>query len=931
MRAPVERLAEAGYVSQALKQLRLLNNPSLELRALRAELEALASNRDVAMKLANEVAASSGATAAVVRGLTVSGRLNYYSGRVLEGQQQFGRARELAVQINDAELEALALGEYIQSLLRFVGLEAAVGYLAHYRRTAIRAGRHSSLATLHRILAEAELKAGRSHRAIRELDLSGLHVEATQDQVSLAQLHFARSAAVGLLGDMFGSLAHALKAVDVASECGATSLLQSALVNVAHCQIVLGLHRAAEQTLAGLTAASNPSLGRELVIRGNQLALATAVRNEALASSIDQQFGPIAALQSFTNAQWYKLDALTYHLAFGRAAEAASIGQQCLSEPTEADRDYLSRVEVATAEALAVEGRHAPAADLVSRVATGHSGYLPEFIAATQRVSARLSTDSTSAAFEHYSRSARIFGHIGHIIGRGEALHNAAALRASLAVTGAPDAVVPHVTTFYVEPAASFGRVDVPSDAAPATMPEAMASATRAAAAMVDLTSRPMLAGYELLSLAASSGAADTAVMLSRANGSSAVVGWVGADRADEKLLHPSDDCVTFGLGADRDREITVVVRPRNQRSARTTLLALQRLVTNGLTLHRAAVAESETSAIWPEPLPEQQLGFVCVAESMLELLRVTRRVASSNITVLITGETGTGKELLARAIHNCSPRAKKVFLPFNCTAVPRDMLDSQLFGYKRGAFTGAQDAFPGVIRGAAGGTLFLDEIGELGMDVQPKLLRFLESRDVHPLGEPTPVAVDVRIVAATNANLDHLVAQGKFRDDLYYRLNVVKLTIPPLRERREEIPLLLDHFLERSQKEGSKSGIRIGETAAEYLLLYDWPGNVRELANEVRRAVALAESGAVLMPEHLSARLAASRRTVPVGQRPPAPTELLVRRDQPLNAAVEHVERALIQDALRVHGNVEDAARALGLSRKGLYLKRQRLKIDEV
>ena len=931
MRAPVERLAEAGYVSQALKQLRLLNNPSLELRALRAELEALASNRDVAMKLANEVAASSGATAAVVRGLTVSGRLNYYSGRVLEGQQQFGRARELAVQINDAELEALALGEYIQSLLRFVGLEAAVGYLAHYRRTAIRAGRHSSLATLHRILAEAELKAGRSHRAIRELDLSGLHVEATQDQVSLAQLHFARSAAVGLLGDMFGSLAHALKAVDVASECGATSLLQSALVNVAHCQIVLGLHRAAEQTLAGLTAASNPSLGRELVIRGNQLALATAVRNEALASSIDQQFGPIAALQSFTNAQWYKLDALTYHLAFGRAAEAASIGQQCLSEPTEADRDYLSRVEVATAEALAVEGRHAPAADLVSRVATGHSGYLPEFIAATQRVSARLSTDSTSAAFEHYSRSARIFGHIGHIIGRGEALHNAAALRASLAVTGAPDAVVPHVTTFYVEPAASFGRVDVPSDAAPATMPEAMASATRAAAAMVDLTSRPMLAGYELLSLAASSGAADTAVMLSRTNGSSAVVGWVGADRADERLLHPSDDCVTFGLGADRDREITVVVRPRNQRSARTTLLALQRLVTNGLTLHRAAVAESETSAIWPEPLPEQQLGFVCVAESMLELLRVTRRVASSNITVLITGETGTGKELLARAIHNCSPRAKKVFLPFNCTAVPRDMLDSQLFGYKRGAFTGAQDAFPGVIRGAAGGTLFLDEIGELGMDVQPKLLRFLESRDVHPLGEPTPVAVDVRIVAATNANLDHLVAQGKFRDDLYYRLNVVKLTIPPLRERREEIPLLLDHFLERSQKEGSKSGIRIGETAAEYLLLYDWPGNVRQLANEVRRAVALAESGAVLMPEHLSARLAASRRTVPVGQRPPAPTELLVRRDQPLNAAVEHVERALIQDALRVHGNVEDAARALGLSRKGLYLKRQRLKIDEV
>jgi transcriptional regulator of acetoin/glycerol metabolism len=166
---------------------------------------------------------------------------------------------------------------------------------------------------------------------------------------------------------------------------------------------------------------------------------------------------------------------------------------------------------------------------------------------------------------------------------------------------------------------------------------------------------------------------------------------------ARPRARQPPDDCVTFALGAERDREISVVVRPRNQQSARTTLLALQRLVINGLTLHRAAVAESEKSAIWPEPLPEQQLGFVCIAESMLDLLRVTRRVAASHITVLVTGETGTGKELLARAIHNCSSRAKKPFIPFNCTAVPREMLDSQLFGYKRGAFTGALDNFPGV------------------------------------------------------------------------------------------------------------------------------------------------------------------------------------------------------------------------------------------
>ena len=930
MRSPVEQLAAAGQVTEALRHLRNLGNPSLELRALRAELEALASHREFALELATSVASSSGSAPVLVRALVVAGRLNYFSGRTLEGRHQFDRAIEMATQAGDPELEALALGHHIQSQLRFIGLEAAVGTISQYRKAAIRTGKAASLAALHRTLAEAELKAGRRHRALRELDLSSLHVEVTQDQVALAQLHFARSAAEGLLGDMFASLDHAKRAVSIASECGATALLQSALVNVAHCQIVLGLHGDALQTFTRLDAANVPSRGRELVVRGNQLYLATALRDEALAASIDSTFGPIAAEQSFTTAQWYKLEAIGFHLAFGRSAEAIAVGKRCLSEPTEVDRDYLSRVGLATAEALAVGAEAEESATLLWNVASGHSGTLPEFIAGGHRVGARLSGDSSSGAFELFSRSARIFGSIGHIVGRGESLHAAATLRATRAPAGSPDATVPHITTFYQKPPASFGRVDVTSDATPTTIPEAVASAVRASAAMVDLTSRPALAGYELLSLAATSHAAASAVMFARGPDSVETLGWIGGETPDLALRQPPDDCVTFALGTDRDREVSVVVRPRNQQSARTTLLALQRLVINGLTLHRAAVAESEKSAIWPEPLPEQQLGFVCVAESMLELLRVTRRVAASHITVLVTGETGTGKELLARAIHNCSPRAKKPFIPFNCTAVPREMLDSQLFGYKRGAFTGALDNFPGVIRGATGGTLFLDEIGEIGMDVQPKLLRFLESSDVHPLGESAPVNADVRIVAATNANLDKMVAQGRFRDDLYYRLNVVKLTIPPLRERREEIPLLLDHFLERSMKEGSKSVIRIGETAAEYLLLYDWPGNVRELANEVRRAVALAESGAVLMPEHLSARLAASRRTVPVGQRPPAPTELLVRRDQPLNAAVEHVERALIQDALRIHGNVEDAARALGLSRKGLYLKRQRLRIDE-
>ncbi len=190
-----------------------------------------------------------------------------------------------------------------------------------------------------------------------------------------------------------------------------------------------------------------------------------------------------------------------------------------------------------------------------------------------------------------------------------------------------------------------------------------------------------------------------------------------------------------------------------------------------------------------------------------------------------------------------------KPFVPFNCTAVPKDLLESQLFGHRRGAFTGAERDHPGLIRAAQGGTLFLDEVGELGLDLQPKLLRFLESGEISPLGEPQPFTVNVRIVAATNANLERLVQDGKFREDLFYRLNVIPLTIPPLRERRDEIPALVHHFLARAAAEYGKGRMRVKEETLAHLGLYSWPGNIRQLNNEIRRAVAVAEPDSVLTP----------------------------------------------------------------------------------
>ena len=334
--------------------------------------------------------------------------------------------------------------------------------------------------------------------------------------------------------------------------------------------------------------------------------------------------------------------------------------------------------------------------------------------------------------------------------------------------------------------------------------------------------------------------------------------------------------------------------------------------------------------ALWPmDPMDDATHG-VFASEAMLELVKTIRRVAQTPVTILLTGETGTGRTSLRDMIHEYSPRANKMFVPFNCTAVPREMLDSQLFGHRRGAFTGAQEQSPGVIRGAVGGTLFLDEIGEIGVEAQVKLLRFLESTEVHPIGESHPVKVDVRVVAATNRDLDALVRDGLFREDLFYRLNVIRLRVPPLRERREEIPAIVDHYLTRLGHEFKKGPLSASAEAMEYLLLYSWPGNVRQLANELRRAAALADTDAVIMPEHLSAQITASRRTVPASEREILPTEVVVRIDQPLAPATEHLERTMIQHAMTLaHGHMDQAAQLLGISRKGLYLKRQRLGLE--
>jgi DNA-binding NtrC family response regulator len=308
----------------------------------------------------------------------------------------------------------------------------------------------------------------------------------------------------------------------------------------------------------------------------------------------------------------------------------------------------------------------------------------------------------------------------------------------------------------------------------------------------------------------------------------------------------------------------------------------------------------------------------------MLQLLDTANRIAATSIPVLITGETGTGKEVLARFIHAASDRKACPFVAVNCSALSRDLLESTLFGHRRGAFTGASESFDGLVKGAEGGTLFLDEVGDLPLDLQPKFLRFLETGEVLPLGTNQPTKVNVRLLAATNANLSELVNAGRFRADLFYRLNGIHFQLPPLRSRRTEIPALALHLLERYAEEFDKGELTLAPETMERLLIYDWPGNVRQLASELRRVAALAAPDSAIEAGVLSDAILADppRETAPAEGEP----TMTLPIDQALERALETVERTMIARALqRSRGRLDDAARLLGISRKGLFLKRRR------
>jgi DNA-binding NtrC family response regulator len=755
--------------------------------------------------------------------------------------------------------------------------------LAEVRRLTTRAADPHLTALLHESVARQEAQVGNLEQARRHLRIAYSLLEAHPN----AWLHQLCEINAFCIAFFDSDLRLAEEHLDHAKRLGVVSGTYESTVlnNLGHLYLETGKFSKAERILTGLADCTVDEVRQSALDGLAKLYIATNRLDEC-----EQALETLAGLQSQAQSEMpfparsSLITRTLLHLCQRKWSEASQVADIAIEEARKvADRKTLCTALMLRAQAMDNAGESSEAARSINSANELGAWTLREHLGMFWHVCSQIQRSSKELQGQSRERARRIWHQQGNVYAENES--------------------------------AVLSTSEIPVDAGTRVLQNSTQLGSRLVSSLAsafDLSHDPFLLGSELAeAIRTTECSREVRIIKSRvspSSGTSCAI-HLGEHRGEPLMLScegPDDPVKAILLG---------------------NILRLGRAA---LALEHAREEERNRAALWPADPIESQGGAIYLAEEMQEVLKVARRIAPTDVPVLITGETGTGKEVLARTIHACSARAHATFLPFNCTSAPKDMLDSQLFGHRRGAFTGAIDHFPGVVRAAAGGTLFLDEIGDTSLEVQPKLLRFLESNEIHPIGDAQPTRVDVRLIVATNADLDTLVSQGRFRADLFYRLNVVPLHLPPLRERRVEIPTLANHYLQRFALEYSKGDLRLAEDTMEYLVLYRWPGNTRELANEMRRLAVMAEPGAVMMPEHLSPEIAASRRTIPASERVLDPTEIVVRIDQPMPAAVRYLEERMVHNAMKkCGGRMEEAAAMLGLSRKGLYLKRQRYGID--
>ena len=827
------------------------------------------------------------------------------SGQLEEARSHYDKAIQLAE--SDQDLEQLCIAQILLLSLHVAGSDVEGAFILPALRRNVQASGDPILAiTFHIFLAETESRRGSFVSARQQLAAAQSLLRDTPNVFLEGNAAIAAMCLSLLCSEYHDALQHGLSALRCAEQSGNYRTALAARLNLGQALLSQGRLAEAEQHLreALLTCPKGgnneigvlDALAQVFLARGDlNLCEEFLVRIENVLTEHEL---PVAY-----NRYWgmrTKL-ALLGRLRRWREAEAliAKLGGAIPNPSDSSIRIYLS---LAKAEILIASGKLEEANDILRETAGRADSLSLENQAQLERLLAlhAARTYPLNAPI-HFERAFRILQVTGNRISYLDVLDEygsflvSGCLRRALNETDA-------IENTRIEHGHILDRI----------------------AALNRFSDHPRLLGLEAFWLLVEAGCIQLASLVKGESGTDPLLSFPPQSRL---LIRPSDTAL-IRLALDQDNIWNLCVMPKPHSGASESCEAIAKLVQLSVAFGISSRERYERDRL--RPCVDERDGSASAADAFLSasiraIAKTSKKVASTTIPILITGQTGTGKEVLARLLHQQSSRSTKPFVAFNCTTVPRELLDSQLFGHRRGAFTGAHEHFSGLVRSADGGTLFLDEIGDLSLDSQPKLLRFLESGEIYSLGDVRPTKANVRIMAATNADLDRLVADGKFREDLFYRLNVVRYHVPPLRERREEIPALVDYFLKQFSEEFQRDCVKIADETLDYLLLFSWPGNVRQLANEIRRAVALAEDN-ILLPHQLSPGII-GQRTHKTAPNRASSSGVLVSLDQSLAAATEHLERAMLEHALRsTHGNVESAAKFLGLSRKGLFLKRNRL-----
>jgi DNA-binding NtrC family response regulator/tetratricopeptide (TPR) repeat protein len=799
------------------------------------------------------------------------------------------------IESSDLELCCWIQLRLMISIAEQQGIRPAMARLDGVRRALTKYGDPRPFAVLHLWMVEIESTRGNLASARRHLKTARSLLAQIDDAWLQGYLAINSSGVSYYCAEIDEARRWADLAIEYAQTSGHRGARRAAYANIGQIEFSAGNLGQSEEYFARALACCEQGSSHKVAILDSlariKLNTGDLQACKAILKKIDELGQPSNPKTSYCS--WPLQTKVQLLLKEGRARDARCLSQVFSRSEVETPQSRTTTVSnLLVTEALLADGNLNGAASSLSAVVSPRVQVAPDLFAEKERIVGGILRASQAEVLAkiHLERALVTFDKIGHCLGKERVLAEIDALPNSLSENTAEIA---------------FKR------------------ALSRISALLDTRTQPELFRREAVLFLSELGCAES---ISFDCNVSALSLTEGIEWQDDPKLPPP--LLSLELTHDEANKIVLNYVPRREPASMISALHFHRVVTQLMSLDDNGSTVDECDIVWASDNRSSSGATVFAAESMLSILRTVRKIAPTDVSVLITGETGTRKEVIARRIHEQSTRSSMPFSALNCAAIPKELIESQLFGYKKGAFSGATDGFQGVIRGSNGGTLLLDEIGEIPMDVQAKLLRFLEQGEVHAIGEAQPSKVNVRLMFATNSDLEEAVRQNTFRKDLFYRMNVVPIKLPPLRDRREEIPLLVRLFSQRFASEFLKEPIRFSDAALEFLIFHEWPGNVRQLANEVRRLAVLLDSGAYVTPQDLCQELRSTNveKHLDLGH-----PNLAVRLDQSLEQAVTCLEREMIDRALKeAGGHVTIAASNLGLSRKGLYLKRRRLGMVE-